>query len=324
MRIIIALVGAFLAAAALAAADFPEAKISNGPVQAKLYLPDPVKGYYRGTRFDWTGVIASLKYKGHEFVGQWFDNYNPRLHDAILGPVEEFRSNGDSALGYDEAKPGDAFVRIGVGAVKRDGSGPYEMFKTYEIVDSGKWSKRQAKNWIAFTHELNNVNGYGYRYTKTVRLEPGRAVLVLEHTLQNTGRKPIQTVQYNHNFFVFDSMYSGPGVVVKFPFAPKAQRDLKGLIEIQGDNLVYVKEPAKGESVFSEIEGFGNSPSDYDIRIEHGKAGTGVRILSDQPVAKLNFWSIRTTVCPEPFVSFTVEPGQEKTWKVTYDLYLLP
>lgn len=323
VRISLPLVCALLVAPVLPAADFPEAKINSGLIQAKLYLPDPAKGYYRGTRFDWTGVIASLKYKGHEFIGQWFDNYNPKLHDAILGPVEEFRSNGDSALGYDEAKPGDTFVRIGVGAVKRDGSGPYEMFKTYDIVDSGKWSKRQANNWIEFTHELNNVNGYGYLYKKIVRLEYGKPVMVLEHTLKNTGRKPIQTVQYNHNFFVFDGMYSGPGTAVKFPFAPKAARELKGLLEIKGNDLVYLKEMDKGESVFSEIEGFGKSAGDYDIHIEHAKAGAGVRITSDQPLAKMNFWSIRTTVCPEPFVEFTIEPGQEKTWKTTYELYLL-
>jgi hypothetical protein len=305
------------------AASFPEAKISNGQVQATVYLPDPDKGYYRGTRFDWTGVIASLKYQGHEFVGQWFDNYNPKLHDAILGPVEEFRSANDSSVGYEEAKPGDPFVRIGVGAVRRDSAGPYEMFKTYDVVDPGRWSKRQGKNWIELTQELKPVNGYAYVYKKTLRLEPGKPVLVLEHSLKNTGQKTIETQQYNHNFFVFDGLHSGPGTVVKFPFTAKATRDLKGFMELQDKDLTYLKEMSNGESVFTEVEGFGASPSDYDVRIEHAKAGAGVRITSDQPVAKMNFWSIRTTVCPEPFVNLTVEPGQEKTWKVAYELYLL-
>ncbi len=306
-----------------AGADFPEAKINSGVMQATLYVPDAEKGYYRGTRFDWTGVIASLKYRGHEFVGKWFDNYNPKLHDAILGPVEEFRSAGDTSVGYDEAKVGDAFVRIGVGAVRRDSAGKYEMFKTYDIVDPGRWSKRQAKNWIAFTHELKNTNGYAYVYTKTVRLEYGKPVMVLEHTLKNTGTKRIESQQYNHNFFVFDGKYSGPGTVVKFPFAAKAARELKGIVELKGGELTYLKEMAQGESVFTEVEGFGANVSDYDFHIEHAPAGTGVRITSDQPVAKMNFWSIKTTVCPEPFVNVVVEPGQEKSWKTTYEFYLL-
>ena len=46
--------------ARLAFAQFPQAEISNGQIHAKLYLPDPQKGYYRATRFDWSGVISSL------------------------------------------------------------------------------------------------------------------------------------------------------------------------------------------------------------------------------------------------------------------------
>src|SRR5687767_12596314 len=99
-------------------ADFPEAQISNGAITAKLYLPDPERGYYRGTRFDWSGVIYSLKAGGHEYFGQWFDRYDPKLHDAIMGPVEEFRTN-DAGLGFDEAKAGGTFIRIGVGVVTK-------------------------------------------------------------------------------------------------------------------------------------------------------------------------------------------------------------
>lgn len=54
----------------LAAPQFPQADLSNSTVQATLYLPDAQSGYYRGTRFDWSGVIASLKWNGHEYFGQ--------------------------------------------------------------------------------------------------------------------------------------------------------------------------------------------------------------------------------------------------------------
>ena len=42
------------------AAEFPQAQITNGLIRVKLYLPDPKNGYYRATRFDWSGEIASL------------------------------------------------------------------------------------------------------------------------------------------------------------------------------------------------------------------------------------------------------------------------
>jgi hypothetical protein len=44
----------------VAAPQFPQAEIANSTVRATLYLPDTQSGYYRGTRFVWSGVIASL------------------------------------------------------------------------------------------------------------------------------------------------------------------------------------------------------------------------------------------------------------------------
>jgi len=54
------------------AQDFPHAEIGNGLIQAKYYLPVAERGYYRGTRYDWSGGSYSLRYKCHEFFGQWF------------------------------------------------------------------------------------------------------------------------------------------------------------------------------------------------------------------------------------------------------------
>src|SRR5947209_10495996 len=94
-----------LALAQLASAQVPQAAIANARIRATLYMPDARSGYYRGTRFDWSGVVASLDWKGHSYFGQWFERYDPTLHDAITGPVEEFLTN-NAALGYDEAKQG--------------------------------------------------------------------------------------------------------------------------------------------------------------------------------------------------------------------------
>jgi hypothetical protein len=54
------------------------------------------------------------------------------------------------------------------------------------------------------------------------------------------------------------------------------------------------------------------------------KAGAGVHITGDKPLAKVVFWSIRTTFCPEPYIEMNVEPGQESTWNITYEFYTLP
>ena len=71
-------------------AGHPETTIQNNQVVAKLYLPDAKAGYYRGTRFDWSGIIYSLKHDGHEYFGEWQQSTDPYLHDRITGPVDSF------------------------------------------------------------------------------------------------------------------------------------------------------------------------------------------------------------------------------------------
>ena len=55
-----------------------------------LELHHPLDGYYQGTRFDRSGVFKSLVFKGVEMCGEWFQKYSPTMHDAVLGPAEEF------------------------------------------------------------------------------------------------------------------------------------------------------------------------------------------------------------------------------------------
>ena len=306
--------------------QFPQAEISNGKITAKFLLPDAERGYYRGTRFDWSGSISSLKTAHHEYFGQWFPAYDPKLHDAIMGPVEEFVKN-DTSVGYGEDKAGGAFVRIGVGVVRRPtGEAKYERFKTYEIVDPGKRSLRKGKDWIEFTHDLTaKPLGYGYHYVKTIHLKKNENVMVIEHVLKNTGTKPIATSQYNHNFFVIDGQPSGPGNRVQFAFPLKAtQFNNGGATEVRDKEIVYVKELATGQSAYGEFEGFGSNASDYDIRLEHGKAGAGVHITGSLPLSKLVYWSIRTTFFPEAYVYINVAPGAELKWTYTYEFYDLP
>jgi hypothetical protein len=306
----------------LLGAEPPQAEISNGSIHAKLYLPDPEQGYYRGTRFDWSGVIHSLRYEGHEYFGQWFDHYDPKIHDAIMGPVEEFRTN-DTSLGYEEAKPGETFIRIGVGVVRKPDEPAYRMRHTYDIVDAGKWTVRKGRDWIRFVHRLTDVTGYAYEYRKTLRLAKNRPVLVIEHALRNTGRRPIETSQYNHNFFVIDGQPTGPDFTVRFPFELRAARDLKDLAEVRGDQLIYLRELEKGGEAATGLEGFGKTAADYNIAVENRKTGAGVKITGDQPLSRLYFWSIRTTLCPEPYVQMRIEPGRRATWKIEYEFYTL-
>lgn len=311
LRVIIGL--SFVSLAAMQAAP-PQAAISSSRIRAQLYLPDAQSGYYQGTRFDWSGVISSLEWNGHSYFGQWFARYDPKLHDAITGPVEEF-----TGLGYDEVKAGESFVRIGVGAVRKRDEPAYRQFTTYDIVDPGTWTVHRNSDRVEFMHVLRDTAGYAYEYRKTVRLK-GHA-LVLEHRLKNTGRKPIATSVYEHNFFMLDRQPTGPDFVVRFPFDLTAVASLNGLAEIRGKDFVYLQELQTGQTVQTQLKGFGATSRDYDMRVENRKTGAGVRQTSDRPISKINLWSIRTNISPEAFIDLTVAPGQTTSWHITYEFY---
>ena len=125
------------------AVDPPQFEIANANVKAKVYVPDAATGYYQATRFDWSGAIASMEWKGHNYFGKWFDRYDPTIHYSITGPVEEF-----AELGYAEAAIGGSFVKIGVGALRKPKEDAYNKFTTYDITDAGRWMVITARDHL--------------------------------------------------------------------------------------------------------------------------------------------------------------------------------
>jgi hypothetical protein len=317
----------------LAAAGLPQAELTNGSLRVKLYLPDAANGFYRATRFDWSGMIYSLEYGGHQYYGPWFQGTDPKVHDfvyrgteivagpctAATGPAEEF-STDNQALGYNEAKPGGTFLKIGVGVLRRPDAADYDHFRLYEIVDPGKWQKKTSRNSAEFTQQVNDADsGYGYEYRKTVRLAASGPEMAIEHSFRNTGRKVISSRVYNHNFLVLDGQPPGPDVTISVPYEIGSDRppDPK-LAEIRGRQILYRKTLEGQDRVMTQMGGFGAGVADYDVRVVNTRTGAGVRITADRPLASMMLWSIRAVLSAEPYVEFTVKPGETYNWKLTY------
>ena len=65
-------------------------KLEFGSMRMTVADPRVAEPYYRGTRFDRTGIILSLESGGHRYVQPWQRHYDPYSHDAVSGPAEEF------------------------------------------------------------------------------------------------------------------------------------------------------------------------------------------------------------------------------------------
>jgi hypothetical protein len=342
IRWICCLLGSALAAGSIAAqtypGSYPQTNISNGILQARIYLPDAKTGFYRGTRFDWAGVMGALEYKGHNYYGPFFEKFNPAVADveignpieaginsAASGPVEEFLGAADnSAVGYSSAKPGEAFCKIGVGSLRKIDDAPYSSYTNYPILDGGTRTVKSGPDWIEFTQKVDCGSGYGYAYTKTIRLLKKEAVMTIEHRLINQGQKPIETQVYDHNFLPIDGQFTGPAIELRFPFSLKPTEPLGGLAEVRGNVLAFSKDLTGSDTFYSEFKGFGKTAADYEIRVVNHKTGAAVLIRGDQPLANIGVWAVRTVVAPEPFIDINIPAGRAFHWKYTYEFSTVP
>jgi hypothetical protein len=317
----IVLVSIFLYGNITFSQEIPQTEISNGLIHAKLYLPDSSDGYYQSTRFDWSGVMPSLEHDGHQYFGKWFDEYNPKTHDAIMGPVEEF-----GPVGYDEPAVGERFLKIGVGTLVKPEEEQYNKFKTYEIANHGHWEVIQNSNELTFKHVLNDQN-YAYDYVKRIELVAGKSEMVIHHQFTNNGKSTIQTLVYNHNFFQIDKQNIGPGYVIKFPENITANGRLRGvgtLAEIEGERINFLNNIQKGSQVFMEkIQGTDGKSPDYSFHLINEKSGAGVKIQGDKPISRLTLWSATKTICPEPYITLKAAPGETVFWEISYTFYTL-
>jgi hypothetical protein len=278
-------------------------------------------------------MIDSVEYGGHKFYGRWFQGTDPAVRDfeyrgaeivagpntSATGPAEEFNTN-NKGLGFDESKAGGTFLKIGVGVLRRPDDRDYDHFRLYDIADPGTWTNRIKRDSAEFTQQVNDpASGYGYEYRKTVRLVGHSAEMEITHSFRNTGKKPISSRVYNHNFLVIDGQPPGPDFTISVPFEIHSQRPPDAtLAEIRGKEIVYRKTLEGSDRVMTNMDGFGPGASDYDLQVVNTKTGAGVRVTADRPLANLALWSIRAVMSVEPFVEFSVKPGETFRWTLKY------
>jgi hypothetical protein len=312
---------------ATALEDFPHAQISNGLITAQVYPPGK-KQLYQGTRFDHAGVVFHVTYKGQDYNSYWFDRFVTDPSDdskypdgvqhsccSVSGPVEEF-----AAVGFEEAGMGGRFLKPGIGIFKRDNDNPLK-FPTLPALNEGKRAFKATGNGARFTQDLQDPqSGYGYAYEKVVTLVPGKPQMTVSHVLKNTGKKDIVTTVYCHNFLTLS-----PGsehMAITAPFVWSAEKPLQPeLVKLDGKTIRYIAPIPVGTTTISLMNGFSDKVSDYDFTVTNSKTGFGQRIRADQPITRINMWSISTTYSLEPYIAISLKPGESKSWTYTYDFF---
>lgn len=284
--------------------------LKNKNLEIKIDLP---LENYDFSRFDWTGKIASVKYKntiisGHEILNGEDDTQSGK------GFYNEF--GFDDALGFAETKAGDWFHKIGIGLLKKD-TEKYFPNRKYAIQPAAFFVSSQPDK-IMITCKSPSLNGYAYVLTKEIRLvESG---FIVNYQLKNTGKKNIHTDEYNHNFLAVNQAFISSDYRLNFPFYLKPEQfeetvNREGKVAIGEKEITFDGTPNE-PFFFSNLSGYENIEAGWELINLENKIAISEK--GSFTTAKVNVWGSKHVISPELFFTIRVEPGKEIEWSRTY------
>jgi hypothetical protein len=311
--------------------DYPHQILkTRSGLEAMVMLPDAAAGFYRGSRFDWSGHIAEVRLEKHKYFGLWRIPHNPQNFEHGVGPCDEFGL--EDPPGYREAKPGESFLKIGVAVLRRADDKPYRFFENYEVVGRGKWRVEADDKRARTVQTIDDVDGWGIEYEKTIEAESsidrnkgpnaGKTdhYVTLSRRLKNTGKKRIQTTHYNHNFIRFDDEPVDSNYTMTVPRGLEivaAQRDEAGRLLLKADNSMKPK-AAITQGVLFKYTGQPRDKNLFSLVIANTKTNAVLQIDHFYEVSELRLYLAPTAFCPEPFMPLDLQPGDEARWRTVY------
>ncbi len=287
--------------------------LKNENIEIKIDTP---LENYNFSRFDWTGKIISVKYKGITVSG--IESTNDKQENRIgKGFYNEFGI--ERPLAYNEVKDGEYFPKIGIGVLKKNGAN-YDFRKEYEI-EPAKFNVSTKSNRVIIECKAENVIGYSYILKKEIELtESG---FIIHYQLKNTGIKTIVTDEYTHNFISINNQLIGRDYILRFPFILDHQKfnasvNPENMVEFTQDKVLFSSTP--NEQFF-----FGNLTGDNDVNatweLINTKTKIGISETGSFTTNKVNLWGWKHVISPELYIEISVEPGQSQVWTRTYKIF---
>jgi hypothetical protein len=263
--------------------EYASITLTSDYMSVQVYMPMEGKysndRFYTGSRFEHASMIgdfvigggdsdeSSSKHRGvgdetpqqkKEIYGHglWRQPHNPNWPESGVGLASEFGCGHDGVncvgkgdivngvLGYDTARAGEPFLKIGVGVLIK-GSCPdcnsdrdddhYRFNSPYEFYRPPSWKllASPGPNEVTFYSE-ERLGQYGYAIQKTTRLDGN--VLTVRTLLTNLGKNQFATPWYSHNFFNGNREPIGPGYVLNLGLSEYGLPDKASLFKQPGLN----------------------------------------------------------------------------------------
>lgn len=263
---------------------------------------------YKGSRFDWTGIVEQISIGSVSFLGQ--EAHGQYAGTEGIGLSSEFGM--EKPLSYWKTFPGKDFMKIGVGALKRETLKSYDFFRDYPVRPFDT-KVRISDSKAVFFQEGCRVGSYSYDYVK--QIEASDREVIIDYHLINRGASVIRTEEYCHNFFRLGNKDLTSSVSVETAYPLRSRKTVGSIGKTDGRTLGFSDDP---DDVFYMYGFLKDRPSDFTWKISDGKSGYSVKGIEDFPVSKFALWGMSHVISPETFHSFTLGRGADLKWRRRY------
>jgi len=274
----------------------------------KVLIEEPDEGY-RGTRFDWTGKVVQLWWKGIPFCTAELPHDGS---DQIgCGFFNEFGMT--DTIGYQACRVGGYFSKIGVGWLQKETNAPYDFFHTYRLKPF-EFSEVREEDSVTY-HCLNKEFDSAFFLEKKITLtEDG---FVIDYLLENIGNQTIETSEYVHNFLAPGGNPISSSTKLTFGAKIKEASFIKGLnpdntLSYAKNTIRWKKQP-KADFFFEKIAVPQGNQVNWTLINE--KLSLGICESVDFKPSKINLWGRGHVVSPEIFKQIKLLPGDTERWK---------
>lgn len=283
--------------------------LKNQFINLQIDLP---KENYQSSRFDWTGKIVNVAYKGVNITGHELPDENS-LNQG-LGLYNEFGI--DLPLGFKEVAVGDWFHKIGVGLLQKQG--PVYDFKTVHEILPAHFEVHPGTDHVTFTCTSPPSRDYAYVLKKEIQLR--ESGFVISYELTNTGNKAINTNEYVHNFIAFNDQLINESYSLDLPFKTEPSLFIEAvnpeeLANIGERCISFLGQPSK-PFFFSNLTGGVSVNAQWTLVNKQQKISLSE--IGSFKTTSVNLWGWSHVISPELFFEVDAKPGESIAWARRY------
>ena len=281
----------------------------------KVAIDLPLENY-KGSRFDWSGKISSIRFKDLPLTTVE-DTIPKDVNFLGKGLYNEFGIT--NPVGYNETPKGGWFHKIGVGLLKKEHK--QYLFHRKHVIRPAHFDITYEDRKIIIICKSELLNGYSYILKKEISISENS--FTINYFLHNTGEKKIITDEYVHNFMAINNTLIDKDYELKFPFPINPSLfdetvNSENKVEIGLDNITFNKTPEK-QFFFSNLTGGKELQAEWILT--NLKANVGIKEIGSFKTEKINVWGWKHVISPELFFKISVDPKKIIEWSRKFEVF---